>query len=274
MKSALAATVLVLLASAVARADGVCTPRPPTAAEVASYKAGLAAFLASAPAAPEGWVQRDEPTDAEPGAQCVESGPGPRRSWSFMRSFDIEPATRQQREQEAVVKIQALMAERAQLAEANRPRLDAIGVELNALVARQIELATAQKFDEVGAVNEAMDALMKEQTALMGLAQADADMQAISALAEHDTSATYGLQTDASGSERESFVPFDAPVGQGYRQSYESGGNALEDVVLVFGSPAAGSATVPVLVRLHGDPGRVAALLAAAKLAPVAALAQ
>ncbi len=273
MKSALAAIVLALLASAVARADGVCTPRPPTAAEVASYKAGLAAFLASAPAAPEGWVQRDEPTDAEPGTQCVESGPGP-RSWSFMRRFEIEPATRLQREQEAVVKFQALMAERAQLAEANRPRLEAIDVEYNALVARQIELATTQKFDEVGAVNEAMDALMKEKSALMGFGQVEADNEAIGAVIEHDADASYGLQTDASGSERESFVPFDAPAGQGYRQSYESGGNAHEDVVLVFGSPASGSATVPVLIRLQGDPKRVAALLAAAKLEPVAALAQ
>ena len=45
-------------------ADGICTERPPTAAEKKSYGDAYALFLRAAPAAPDGWTASDQPANA------------------------------------------------------------------------------------------------------------------------------------------------------------------------------------------------------------------
>jgi len=257
----------------IAWADSDCVPRPPTAAESQSFAAARAAFLASAPAAPDGWIHRDEPSESTPPDLCDDPS-RPARSWSFIRRYQIAPETQQARQEAAMARLQQSMAKQRESAEANQARIAEIDARFEVLIQKQIELATAQRVDEVGPINEEMERLSQEKTALMGFGQMDAENATAAAAADHDASATYRVTTAANGSERESFEPFDAPAGEGFRQRYDSGGNAKEDVAIFFGAKSPATNTYPVMVALEGDPERVAALLAAAKLAPVAALAK
>ena len=93
-------TLLLSVLNPVARADGVCTPRDPTAVEKKSYADAYALFLRAAPKAPDGWKSTDHPATGAMPKLCREYGNPPVRR-HFDRAFHLERG-RQEREDKAV----------------------------------------------------------------------------------------------------------------------------------------------------------------------------
>lgn len=248
-----------------ARADGVCTERPATAAETKSYADAYALFLRVAPKAPDGWASTDHPATGAMPTLCRESGNEPIRR-QFDRNFDLERG-RQERETEAVQAYTDMAKNQQATAAGNQAKLDAIDAQVNALIPKVQQAAAAQRFDEVEALNRQMDALIQQKTALMGIDQSDAQTKQIEARQTHDTHASFALRFETPSREAREGAPYRTSAGQGLVTTYDdSAGNPIADVNIYFGGAAQQARVI-----VSGDPARVRELVDAADLKAIAA---
>jgi hypothetical protein len=264
--SAVAFTLTLLLSvlNPVARADGVCTPRDPTAVEKKSYADAYALFLRAAPRAPDGWTSTDHPATGTMPKLCREYGNPPVRR-HFDRDFHLERG-RQEREDEAVQAYTTQMENQQARAAANQAGIEAIDVKINALITKTQAAAAAQKFAEIEALNHQTETLMKQKASLMGFEEGSAREASIEAEATRDTEATFSLWFEAPTSEPRSGKPYRTAAGTALLTAYDDKGNPTHDVRVFFnGAPQ------QARVMVVGDPARVRGLLDATDLRTIAA---
>ena len=263
--SAVLTLVLLLgLTQPQARADGMCTPRAPTAAESKSYAGAYALFLRVAPKAPDGWTSTENPATGEVPNLCQEFGSEPIRR-HFGRSFHLERG-RKEREEQAVQAYADMMKSQQARAAANQAASDAIDVKMNAIIVKVQEAATAQRFGEVEALNQQMDALMKQKSALMGVDEASAQSDRIAADQNRDTEASFSLWFEAPSREARSGKPYPTAAGKAYLTAYDDHGYPEHDVRIFFDSGPQQARVMAV-----GDPARVRELVDATDLQEIAA---
>ena len=246
------------------RADGVCTPRVPTAIEKTTYANSHALFLRVAPKAPDGWTASDNPKTGTMPVLCRESGSQPVRR-GFNRSFQLELG-RQARDERAVQAYAAQMKNQQAKAAANKAESDAIDAQVAALSAKAQKAAAAQKFAEIEPLNMQIDALMKRKSALMGYDDASTQAAAIEAEAARDTEARFSLWFEVPKNEPRTGQAYRTAAGRALVTAYDDKGNATHDVRIYFdGAPEQARVTVT------GDPARVRALVDATDLRAIAA---
>jgi hypothetical protein len=255
--------LLLTLTNPPVYADGICTPRAPTATETKSYADAYALFLRVAPKAPDGWTSIEYPATGEVPKLCQEWGNAPIRR-HFDRSFHLERG-RKEREEQAQQAYADLAKNLQSRAEANQAASDAIDVKVNALIGKVQEAATAQRFTEVEALNQQMDALMKQKSALMGYDEASAQSDRIAADQNRDTEASFSLWFEAPSRDARTGKAFPAAAGKAYLTAYDDHGNPRNDVRIFFdGGPQ------QARVKIGGDPARVRELLEATDLEAIA----
>lgn len=260
----LASVVLSLALCTAAHADGVCTPRAPTAAEVRTYTAAYEFFVRVAPGAPDGWSATDSPPNAAMPTLCAEyAGDTARRS--FARNFRLERG-RAEREAQALQAYTDMAKAQQAKAAANQQAIDAIDAEINGLVAQVQAAATAQRFAEIEPLSQEIDTLTQRRSALLGYGEIDATTAQIESDQLRDSEASFHLWIEAPTNETREGQPYRTVAGKAYVTSYEDKGNPHDDVTIYFdGTPQ------PVRVRVSGDPARVRALVDATDLRAIAA---
>lgn len=197
--SSVAAALLLLVGGVpLAYADGVCTRRPPTAAETTAYTA---------------MVQRQQ-------AQAA----------------------------------------------ANKAPIDAIDAKVRVVTAKVQEAAAAQRFGDIEALNQQLDALTQQRMKLAGYDQVEAESEQVEAEHSRDTEASFQLWFEAPRNEPRSGQPYRTSAGQAFLSAYDDKGNPRHDVQVYFaGAPE------QARVQVTGTPERVRALLDAADLKAIAA---
>lgn len=263
--SPVAVTLLLLVGGApLARADGVCTARPPTAAETAAYAAAYELFQRVAPTAPDGWATDESPPTGAMPTLCRESGNTPPRR-GFQRRFSRE-IDRQARDDRAMQAYTAMAQRQQAQAAANKAQIDAIDARINAVTAQVQEAAAAQRFGDIEALNQQIDVLMQQRMKLAGYDQVEAASEQIETEHSRDTEASFQLWFEAPRNEPRSGQPYRTSAGQAFLSAYEDNGNPRHDVLVYFaGAPE------QARVQVTGTPERVRALLDAADLKAVAA---
>jgi hypothetical protein len=124
--------------------------------------------------------------------------------------------------------------------------------------------ASAGKFAEIDPITQQIDKLQQEQLKLMGGDGQDATLQALEAQSKKDTSASFRLTVGATEYELHGlsdWASFAAPVGKGYRQTYEDKGVTTSNLIVVVTTPVAAGGTL--IFRIDGDPARTDGLLKA-----------
>jgi hypothetical protein len=260
----LALVLLLAFTNPPAHADGMCTPRAPTAAETKSYADAYALFLRVAPKAPDGWTSTENPSTGEIPGLCHESGNQPIRR-HFDRSFHLERG-RQERNDQAVQAYAEMMKSQQARAAASQAASDVIDVKMNAIIVKVQEAATAQRFGEVEMLNQQMDALMKQKAALIGVDVAGARSDRIAADQSRDTEASFSLWFEAPSSDARTGKVFPAAAGKAHLTAYDDHGYTEHDLRIFFdGGPQ------QARVKIEGDPARVRELLEATDLKAIAA---
>jgi hypothetical protein len=261
-----AALGVVLLLTAMipqAHADGMCTPREPTAAETKAYADAYALFLRVAPATPDGWRATENPETGAMPRLCKEFGTEPMRR-RFERSFHLERGLTE-RENKALQAHADLMKDQRARAAANQAENDAIDVKVNAIVVKTQAAAAAQRFAEVDALNREMDELLKQKTALMGIDEGTARAAQIEADRVRDTEAAFSLWFEAPASDPRPGKPYPVDAGNALLTAYDASGNPQHDVRVYFGGTPQ-----QARVMMVGDPARVRQLLDATDLEAIA----
>lgn len=260
------AIALLLLAwgAPIAHADGVCTRRPPTAAETTTYTAAYELFRRVAPTAPSGWATDESPPTGAIPTLCLEYGNSPPRR-GFQRRFTRE-VDRQARDDQAVQAYTAMAQRQQAQAAANKAQIDAVDAKINSLTTKMQEAAAAQRFGDMESLGQQMDTLMQQRTKLAGYNQIETETAQIEAEHSRDTEASFQLWFEAPRNEPRSGQPYRTSAGQAFLSAYDDKGNPIHDVEVHFaGAPE------QARVRVTGPPERVRALLDAADLKAIAA---
>lgn len=261
-----AATLACLFACSTALADGDCVPRPPTAAQKKAYGEAYALFLKIAPAAPAGWTYTDHPASAAVPTICAGSEGEPIRR-SFSRDFHLEQG-RQERQDRALAAYTDMAKKSQEMQAKNQAAIEALDARINTNMERVQKAAAAQRFDEIEAINLETERLMQQKTRLMGLDEADATSAGIEADEQRDTEARFQLSFEAPPAGPREGEPYRTSAGRARVSAYDDQGVAYHDVTVDFDSRLAER---PV-VRVHGDPRRVRALIDTADLKTIATL--
>jgi hypothetical protein len=259
IKTVLLASCLAFISTA-AHADSECTPRPATVAESKAYRDARAAFLAAAPAAPQGWTAADDPKEPDLGEQCKEYSP---KSFHFTRRYQIEQKERDARGEVELKAVQGTMAKQEQTQKSNQARIDAIDKEVEEITKENIAAVQAKKYDQIEKGNQKINELIEQKKKLMGYGEMENSNQETSAVANHDIEATFTLETGVNNPEVGDYKPIASPVGKAYQRQYDDKGNQERDIKIVIGTTT---------VYISGDPTRVESLFHSAKLQPVQAL--
>lgn len=242
-------------------ADCVFAVRPATAAEKKIYADGFALFQQMAPAAPAGWEQNDTPKDGTLKEVCAATGASVTR-WAFQRAFTRTEGM-QERNAKTVDQMKGI-ADRAKATQkANEAKIAENDQQMQAAMKKMQALAAAQKVAEMEALGKDIERLGNERMKLMGVAGQETALDTIDAAARKDTGASFRVSIGETDVNTSGFRPMTVPVGKGYRQDGNSGGNPWLEIMVVLPAPGAGGQTV---VRISGDPERAGALLNAAKL--------
>lgn len=248
-----------------ALADGVCTPREPSAAEKQDYTAAYALFLQAAPKPPDGWTSTDYPVDGSLPKLCQEGAAG-RIHRSFTRSFHLERGRKDRDDKAMAAYVDQGKRMQAQQ-EANKAEIAAVDAKIEALIKITVEAAAAGKYDQIEAMNVQQQALMDEKMALMGMTNVDAESERIDADNRRDTEASFQLFFEAPQTEPRQGEPYPTVAGTAFGYAYEEKGVAGIQVMIDF-EPVGGQRAV---VTLQGDPARVRGLADAADLEVIAA---
>jgi hypothetical protein len=261
VKRHLVLAALFVATARVASADCTATLRPPTAVEKTAYADGFALFQRTAPPAPAGWDQHDEPADARLKEVCA--NPGEQiAQWQFSRRY-VRVSDAEQRRAAAAQQTEAMVDRSAATQKANEAQLADVKRRIASLNQKMQALAAAQKFAEMEAAGAELETLLNQQQKLMGLDQMAATMKQADAAADRDTSASFSMAVGETNVETRGYKPMTVAVGKGYRQDSEKNGNPLAALLVVLPPGAGGRFTV---VRISGDRARADALLAATKL--------
>jgi hypothetical protein len=246
-------------------ADGDCEPRAATAAEKKIYDDAYALFLKSAPAAPAGWSFTDSPAAGVTPGFCQGTEGMPFRR-SFTRQFQLEQG-RQQRQDQAVAEYSEMARKSQDMQAKNQAAIAALDARINANMERVQKAIAAQRFGDIEGINVETEKLMQQKSALMGVGDMDATSDRIAADEERDTAASFQLSFESPPAEPREGEPYTTSAGRARVAAYDDKGVAYHDVTIDFDSRLPER---PV-VRVHGDPARVRALLDAADLKSITA---
>jgi hypothetical protein len=260
-----AAALACLWGPLAAHAECGCETRPATAAEKRVYDDAYALFLKAAPAAPAGWSFTDSPEPGQVPVFCVDvaNPPVPR---SFTRQFQLEEG-RQERQDQAMAAYSDMAQKSQDMQAKNAAAIAALDAKINANVERVQKAAEAQRFGDIEAINAENEKLMQQKFALMGIGDTDATSEKIEADTKRDADASFQLTFEEPPAEPRQGDPYRTSAGHARVAAYDDKGVAYNDVTIDFDSMFAQR---PV-VRVHGDPARVRALLDAADLRSIAA---
>jgi len=266
LRVALAAAVFtIVFLPRLALADGDCVPRPATAAEKKAYEEAYAVFIKAAPAAPAGWTFDDSAAAGEMPMFCQGTEDMPFRR-SFSRQFHLEQG-RQERQDQAVAGYTDMAKKSQEMQAKNQAAIAELDAKINANTERAVKAATEQRFGDIEAINIETEKLMQQKMALMGMAEMDATSEKIEADAQRDTEASFQLSFEEPSIMPREGQPYTTSAGRARVVAYDDRGVAYNDVTIDFDS---GLRDKPV-VRAHGDPARVRALLDAANLKSITA---
>jgi hypothetical protein len=254
--------VATILGEAPPVVDCVYTVRPATAAEKKIYADGFALFQQMVPASPAGWEPRDEPKDGVLKEVCAASGATVNR-WRFQRAFNRSEGM-QDRNARTADQLNAVGDQAKATQKSNEAKLAENDQQMQAAMKKMQALAAAQKTAEMDAVSKEIERLGNERMKLMGVAGQETTIGAIDTAARKDTDASFSVSVGETDITTGGFKPMTVPVGKGYRQDGDNGGNPWLEIMVLLPAPSAGGGQT--VVRISGDPERAEALLKAAKL--------
>jgi len=260
------AALIAMVAARLALADGDCVARAATAAEKKSYDDAYALFLRSAPAAPAGWTSSDSPKAGVMPVLCQGTeGQAVRRG--FTRHFQLDEG-RQQRQDRAVAGYTDMMKKSQEMQAKNQVAIAALDAKISANMERAQNAAAAQRFGDIETINIETEKLMQQKVVLMGIGDIEATSERIEADEKRDTEASFQLSFEEPPAGPREGEPYTTSAGRARVSAYDDKGVSYNDVTIDFDSKLAER---PV-VRVHGDPERVRALLDAADLGTINAL--
>jgi len=266
LRAALAAAVVIsVVFPRLVSADGDCVPRPATAAEKNAYDEAYAVFIRAAPAAPAGWSFTDSPAAGTIPLFCQGTEGTPFRR-SFSRQFQLEQG-RQERQDQAVAGYTDMAKKSQDMQAKNQDAIAVIDARINARMEQVQKAIAAQRFGDIEGINVEIEKLMQQKSELMGMGDVDATSEKIEADAKRDTDASFQLSFEEPPAEPREGEPYTTSAGRARVVAYDDKGVAYNDVTIDFDSRLPER---PV-VRVHGDPARVRALIDAADLKGITA---
>ena len=201
--------LLVLFASPIASADGVCEKgyRDTTTAERSTMTNVLESVKAALPQAPDGWVIGGYEEISVPGSTCSDSDDTP-WSYSFSRTYNRvdDAAERDQAMAEAGAALQADMA-------AKQPRIDALmakGQELSVALGEAAQTGDQARID---ALNRELQEVQAELESVFNDSSMQSQQDAIGAITMQDRTMDIAVQFNASSSASGDMQTAEVPRG-------------------------------------------------------------
>jgi len=260
------ATLACLWVTSPAQADGDCVERPATAAEQKVYADAYALFLKVAPAAPAGWTASDNPPTGAMPTLCKGTEGQPFRR-GFSRQFTLEQG-RQERQDEAIAAYTDMIRKSQEMQAKNQAAIAELDAKINANMARAQKAAAAQRFADIETINVETEKLAQQRAALSGMGgDMEAEAERIGADEKRDSTARFQLSFEPPPAGPREGQPYTTSAGRARVAAYDDKGVAYHDVTVDFD----GQLAEKPVVRVHGDPERVRALLDAADLKSITA---
>ncbi len=277
--------LLVLLASPVANADGVCEKgyRDTTADERVAVTNALESVRAALPQAPDGWVIGGYEEISVPSSRCSDFDETP-WTYSFSRTYNRvdDAAEREQALAEAGAALQADMA-------AKQPRIDALmakGQELGAALGEAAQTGDQARID---LINRELQEVQAELESVFNDSSSQSQEDAIGAIMMQDRTMLISVQFNATSSASDDMQGSEVPPGArfAFRGQTTDEGVTSGRALVLFGDwdaregsilksskrrgvlPAAAHA---ISVTVTADPARLDTLLAAIDFEAMAAL--
>ena len=280
-----ATILLVLFASPIANADGVCEKgnRDTTTAERSTMTNALETVKAALPQAPDGWVIGGYEEISVPDSICSDFDDTPWPS-GFSRLYNRvdDAAEREQAMAEAGAALQADMA-------AKQPRMDALiakGQELSVALGE-----AAQNGDQarVDALNSEFQQVQAEIESLFNDSSRQSQLDAIGAIEMQDRTMQIAVQLNEPSSASGDMQSSEAPPGASlaFRGQTTEGGVTNGHALVLFGDwqtregnilesgkrrGVSSAAAHAISVAVTADPARLDTLLAAIDFEAIAAL--
>ncbi len=277
--------LLVLFASPVANADGVCEKgnRDTTAAERSTMTNALETVRAALPQAPDGWVIGGYEEISVPDSICSDFEDTPWPS-GFSRLYNRvdDAAAREQAMAEAAAAMQADMA-------AKQPRMDALiakGQEVNAALVEAVQSGDQAR---IAALDSELKQVQAEIEGLYTDSSRQSQLDAIGAAEMQDRIMQIAVQLNARSSTSDEMQSSEVPPGASFafRGQTTDGGVTNGHALVLFGEwqtreenilesgkrrDVSSAAAHAISVTVTADPARLDTLLAAIDFEAIAAL--
>jgi hypothetical protein len=184
----------------------------------------------------------------------------------FSRTFNRSEAEMLARHDTAVRQTEAATARAEERRKAKAAKLADVERRQTELTKRVTAAAEKQNFSALAAISEESDKLTAEREALTTDSVLEAEMTAIGAQVDRDTTAQFTVIVRQTAVDMDGgFKPMPSAVGRGSRQDYqESNGNPHTDIAVVL--PPVPGTPGQIVVRISADTARAEELLKGTKL--------
>jgi hypothetical protein len=280
-----ACVFLVVLAAAIAHADGGCSKgwRDVTAEERATMRGVIDAAKKAVPAPPEGWIVSGEDSVTMPDSLCIDQESAP---WVYGIARSYYHAAVQEARNEVMAAAAADMS--AQMA-AKQPRLDALTAKMNAISAELAAAAQKADYARTEELGKEIEKVGEEYKAVLAEGGTEEKMKAAASEAARDMQMNVVVRVNALYEfppTRAQALPAPRGAQFAFRWSEESGDQPDAHALVLLGPwqpkseggfqavpppGAAAPAAQMIAVRVVADESRIGSVLESIDFSALAA---